>query len=166
MRSTSYLLLVCLSTGCGITDFDITQAIPSETVAGSPLPGPLASLFAIPLDLDISQQIKSMDTGPISSVNLHSLTLTITSTGSDWSFVNEIDVYVSSTKSGTTLPKVEIAHVTSPGMVTVMRFVVDATIDLDPYINEGSEVAGQGMGQAPMMNVTYDGEGVFTVHPV
>jgi hypothetical protein len=107
-----------------------------------------------------------MDTGPISSVTLKSLDLTITSSGADWSFVTEIDVSVSSTKSGSSLPKVEIAHVTSPGKVTDLQFVVDPTVDLNPYINEGSEVDAQGSGSAPSTNVTYDGAGTFTVHPV
>jgi len=163
---SAFLLVVVHLAACGITDFDLTQPVPSQSVPGSPLPGPLASVFPIPLDLDISQQIKSMDTGPISSVTLKSLTLMTTSSGSDWSFVTEIDVYVSSTKSGSTLPRIEIAHVTSPGPTTQLSFDVDASVDLDPYINEGSEVDGQGSGQAPPMDVTYDGDGIFTVHPV
>jgi hypothetical protein len=159
------VLLTSQLAACGITDFNVTQPVPSQTVPRSPLPGPLAAVFPIPLALDISQQIKSMDTGPISSVTLNSLTLTIMSAG-DWSFVSEIDVYVSSTKSGSTLPRVEIAHVTSPGPVTTLSFDVDASVDLNPYINEGSEVDGAGSGDAPAMDVTYDGQGVFTVHPV
>jgi hypothetical protein len=160
------IAVIAALAGCGVADFDISQPIPSQTVQGSPLPGPLASLFAVPLNLDISQQIKAMNTGPISSVTLKSLELTITSSGGDWSFVNEIDVTVSSTKSGTSLPKVEISHVTSPGKVTVMNFTVDTSVDLNPYINEGSEVDGTSTGNAPAESVTYDGEGVFTVHPV
>ena len=166
MRSFALVLTALQLVGCGIADFDVSQPIPAETVQGSPLPGPLAALFPIPLSLDLSQQIKSMDTGPISSVTLKSLTLTITSSGADWSFVDEIDVYVASTQSGSSLPMVEIAHVTSPGSVTTLTFVVDASVNLNPYIDEGSEVSGQGSGQAPSSSVTYDGEGVFTVHPV
>ncbi len=120
-----FLLACCLAAGCGVTDFDITQPIPQQTIPGSPLPGPLATLFPLDLNLDISQQIKAQDTGPIGSVNLSSLSLTLHTAGADWSFVDEVDVYVSSTKQGTTLPKVEIAHVTSPGKVTTMKFVVD-----------------------------------------
>ena len=163
MRCTSLALVLLV--GCGAADFDIHQPIPAQTVPGSALPGPLASIFPIPLSLDLSQQIKAMETGPISGVTLASLTLTITSSG-DWSFVDHIDVTVSSTKSGSTLPTIEIAHVDSPGSVTVLHFTVDSDVNLDPYINEGSEVDGNGMGTTPQMDVTYDGEGVFTVHPV
>lgn len=158
--------LALVVAGCGVTDFDITQPVPQQTIQGSPLPGPLAMLFPIPLSLDISQQIKQMDTGPIGSVTLKSLALTIHSSGADWSFVDEVDVFVSSTQQGTSLPKVEIAHVTSPGKVTTMSFVVDTKVDLKPYVDEGSQVDSQGMGTAPMTDVTYDGKGVFTVHPL
>ena len=159
------LAILAVVAGCGATDFDITQPIPSQTVQGSPLPGPLASLFPIPLSLDISQQIKAMNTGPIGSVTLKSLSLTITSSG-DWSFVDEVDVFVSSTKAGTSLPKVEIAHVTSPGAVMTMNFTCDETVNIKPYVDEGSQVDGQSMGHAPASDVTYDGKGVFTVHPL
>ena len=74
------LVLCLLLTGCGIADFDITQPVPEQQIPGSSLPGPLADLFPIPVNLDISQQIKAMDTGPIDSVSLSALELTITKT--------------------------------------------------------------------------------------
>jgi hypothetical protein len=159
-------ILAVVLAGCGIADFDVTQNIPQQTIQGSPLPGPLAVLFPIPLNVDISQQIKQMDTGPISGVSLKSLTLTIKTAGADWSFVSEIDVYVSSTMSGTALPKVKIAHVTSPGAVQTLKFVIEPGVNLKPYVDEGSQVDGESMGNAPSQNVDYDGQGVFTVHPV
>jgi len=165
MRS---LLLVVVA-GCGITDFDISQPVPEQNIQGSPLPGPLAALFPLPLSLDLSSQIKAMDTGPIGSVTLSSLSLTITSPTDgtqDWSFVQSVDVFVESTKSGTALPKVQIASVTSPGAVTTMTFDVVSGVNLDPYINEGSQVDSTGMGDAPMHDMSYDGTGVFTVHPL
>ena len=163
---------LCLVAGCGVTDFDITQPVPEQTVAGSPLPGPLGALFPIPISLDIAARIKAMDTGPIDSVTLSSLELSITKTdepGSDtddWSFVSEIDVFVSSTASGTTLPKVMIAHVSQPGAVQTIAFDVDASVNLKPYIDEGSRVDGESTGNAPPDDVSYDGSGTFTVHPL
>jgi hypothetical protein len=160
------LWFACALAGCGIADFDISQPIPAQMIPGSPLPGPLAGLFPIPVNLDLQQAIQAMDTGPIGSVTLKSLTLTITSSSGDWSFVSTISVTVASTKSGSTLPQVEIAHVSSPGSVTTLKFVIDPNVNLDPYINEGSEVSGQSSGQAPPNEVDYDGEAVFTVHPL
>ena len=159
-------VLAAALAGCGIADFDVTQNIPQQTIQGSPLPGPLAALFPIPLNVDISQQIKQMDTGPIASVSLKSLTLAIKTAGADWSFVSELDVYVSSSKTGSALPKVKIAHVTSPGAVQTLHFAIEPGVNLQPYIDEGSQVDGQSMGTAPSGNVDYDGVGVFTVHPV
>jgi hypothetical protein len=158
--------------GCGVTDFDITQAVPEQQVQGSPLPGPLAALFPLPLSIDLSSKIKAMETGPIDSVTLSKLTLTITATSmpsgdtDDWSFVDAIHVFVKSNKSDTTLPRVEIANVMNPGAVTTLSFHCDTSIDLDPYVNEGSVVEGESSGRLPADDVSYTGEGVFTVHPL
>jgi len=164
-------VLIALA-GCGATDFDIKQPVIEQRVQGSPLPGPLAVLFPLPLDIDISQKIKQMETGPIDSVTLSKLTLTITATAmptgdtDDWTFVDDIHVFVASNKSGTSLPKIEIANVHAPGAVTTMSFTVKKDVDLQPYVEEGSVVSGESSGRLPEDDVTYDGEGVFTVHPL
>lgn len=143
-----------------------------QRIAGSPLPGPLAGLFPFPLSIDLAAKIKEMETGPIDSVNLKSLALTITATDvaggdtDDWSFIDEIHVFVKSNKSGTALPRVEIAHVTSPGAVQTMKFTVDGKVDINPYVNEGSTVEGESSGTVPADDVSYDGKAVFTVHPI
>jgi hypothetical protein len=166
------LLIALALSGCGVTDFDIEQPIPEQQVQGSPLPGPLAVLFPLPLSIDISQQIKEMETGPIDSVTLSSLTLTITATAmpsgdsDDWSFVDSIRVYVKSSKSGSTLPRVEIANVMAPGAVTTLDFTVMKSVDLQPYVEEGSVVESESAGRLPTDDVSYAGEGVFTVHPL
>ena len=169
-------LLLLLATGCGVADFEVTQLIAEQRVMGSPLPGPLGALFPLPLNIDISQKIKEMETGPIDSVTLTKLTLKVTATAmdgggvggdrDDWSFVDEIHVFVSSTKSGTTLPKVEIASVMNPGGTMTLDFTVLKNVDLNPYINEGSVVEGVSEGRLPEDDVSYDGSGVFTVHPL
>ncbi len=166
-----YFLVVALA-GCGVADFDISQPVLEQRVQGSPLPGPLAVLFPLPLDIDISQQIKQMETGPIDSVTLSKLTLTITATAMSpgdtdtWSFVDAIHVFVKSSKSGSALPRVELASVTAPGPVTTLTFDVERDVDLQPYIEEGSVVEGESSGRLPEDDVSYDGEGVFTVHPL
>jgi hypothetical protein len=157
---------------CGITDFDVDQPIQEQMVTGSPIPGPLQVLFPIPLSLDISAAIKAKDTGPIDSVTLKSLTLSITTTDEpsgdtdDWSFLTSVDVYVSSTKSGSTLPKVKIASASMPGAVQDVKFMVEGGVNLKPYIDEGSMVEGQCSGNAPSDDVSYDGSASFTVHPL
>lgn len=161
-----YLALI-LVTGCGIADFDIDQPIVEQQVQGSPLPGPLATLFPLQLDLDISQKIKAMDTGPIDSVTLKSLSITITKTDEpsgdtdDFSFIDEVHLYVSSTN----LPKVEIAHASHPGAVRTFDFEID-DVDLKPYIDAGGTVDSTGSGTAPPDDVSFDGASTFTVHPL
>lgn len=166
MRSLWFLALA--ASGCGVLDFNIEQKVPEQMVQGSNIPGPLATLFPLPLSLDLSSQIKAQETGPIKSVTLSSLELTIrmpTDGSVDWTFVDQVDVFVASTKSGTTLPKTKIASVTSP-KGQVMHFVVDGSVNLKPYVDEGAQVDSSGTGRAPTQDLTYDGRGVFTVHPL
>lgn len=158
--------LAMTTAGCGIADFDVEQPVPAQMIQGSGLPAPLAAIFPLPLNLDISSKIKARDTGPIDSVTLSSLTLDITSSSGDWSFVTSIDVFVSSSKSGSSLPRAKIASVTSPGAVRTLSFHVEGGVNLKPYIDEGSQVDSAGTGSQPTQDVTFDGKGVFTVHPL
>lgn len=165
LRALVVMCPVIAAAGCGIADFDVEQPVPAQTIQGSGLPAPLAAIFPLPLSLDISSKIKARDTGPIDGVTLSSLTLDITSSGGDWSFVTSIDVFVSSSKSGSTLPKAKIASVASPGAVRTLSFRVEG-VNLKPYIDEGSQVDSAGMGTQPTQDVTFSGKGVFTVHPL
>jgi hypothetical protein len=166
-------VLACvLLAGCGITDFDISQPVPEQQVQGSGIPAPIAALFPLPLSLDLSAEIAKQTTGPIDSVTLSSLELSITATnrpsGDDdtWEFVDEIHVFVRSSADGSSLPRVEIASVVAPGAVTTLVFEVDRSIDIKPYVDEGSIVESEASGTVPTDDVSYDGEGVFTVHPL
>jgi hypothetical protein len=171
-RTVWLACIVPLVAACGIADFDVGQDIPEQHVPGSSIPGPLAALFPVPINLDISSQIKARNTGPINSVTLSSLALTITSTDKpsgdtdDWSFVTHIDVYLESTKAGSSLPRVKIATADRPGAVQTMAFDVDESVNLKSYIDEGSKVDSTGSGTAPSDDVSYDGSSVFTVHPL
>ena len=162
-------VIVC---GCGIADFDLDQPVPEQMVQGSGIPAPLAALFPLPLSLDLTAQIKAHDTGPIDSVTLSSLSLTITKTdepsgdSDDWSFVQSVVVSVESTKPGSTLPKVQIATATSPGPVQTMTFTCDESVNLKPYVDEGSKVDSSGSGTVPPDDVSYDGTSTFHVHPL
>jgi hypothetical protein len=170
MRFPGFLLP--LLAGCSIADFDVDQQIPEQRVPGSAIPGPLAALFPLPINLDIESKIKAQDTGPIDSVTLSSLTLTITATSrptgdtDDWSFCDHVDVFIESRKAGSTLPKVKIASVAMPGAVQTMTFKVEGGVNVKPYVDEGSQVDTTGSGTAPSDDVSYDGKAVFTVHPL
>jgi hypothetical protein len=168
MRTLHLLPYAFVLGGCGIADFTVSQSVPEQTVPGSGIPTPLASLFSLPLNLDLTAAIKQQNTGPIDSVSLDKLTLTITATDmpqgdtDDWSFVSEIHLFV----SGMGLPRVEIAKIVSPGAVTTFDFDVDPGVNLKPYVDQGSTVEGQGSGMEPTDDVSYVGNATFTVHPL
>jgi hypothetical protein len=171
MRTLSLVTLVVMS-GCSAIDFDVDQPVVEQQIQGSGIPAPLAALFPLPLSLDLSAKIKAQHTGPIDSVTLSSLSLSITATDEpsgdhdDWAFVDHVDVFVESTKNGTTLPKVKIATVSAPGAVRTMQFTVEGSVNLKPYIDEGSKVDSSGSGTVPTDDVSYDGVATFTVHPL
>lgn len=166
------LIAILLCAGCSdIVDFDISQDMPEQRVQGSPLPGPLAALFPLPLDLDLASQIEQRESGPIDSISIKSVSLSITDTAraggdtDDWAFVESIRVFVKSSRQGSSLPRVEIASVSAPGAVTTMTFQV-TDVNIKPYVDEGSVVESEGRGTLPPDDVSYDGAAVFTVHPL
>lgn len=172
MRRVFAVLAIGATAACSVADFEVDQPIAEQEVQGSPLPGPISGLFPFPLSLDIGAKIKAMHTGPIGGVHLTRLTIAITPTDApsgdadDFSFIDSVAVFVSSTQQGSTLPKRQIATLTSPGPVATADFDVDSTVDLDPYINEGSMIDTTSSGHAPPDDTTFDGDGTFTVHPL
>jgi hypothetical protein len=171
-------LAVCLTlaalfaSACSsVLDFDVDQDVPEQFVQGTALPGPLATLFPIPIRIDIASKIQAMDTGPIDSVKLGSMHLDITATDQpsgdtdDWSFITGVDLYVQSTKDGSTLPRVKVATATGPVAAARLDFVPE-DVNLLPYINEGCEMTAEAEGSAPADDVSYDGLATFHVSPL
>ncbi len=126
------------------------------------MPNPLAGFFQFPIDLTIKDDIKAMSTGTASSVKLTAIDLHVDGAG-DFSFVDSIDVYVQSSKSGTTLPMVKVASVTSPGAVTTMSFTIVPGVELIDYVNEGVELTTQAHGHEPPADVVFEGTSSFVV---
>lgn len=60
----------------------------------------------------------------------------------------------------------KIASVSSPGATQTLTFNVEHDVNLKPYIDEGSQVDSSGTGTQPSQDVSFDGNGVFTVHPL
>lgn len=161
---------LALVAGCGVADFEINQDVPEQRILGNSLPQPIGGLLPIPLDIDVTAEIEAMETGPIDSISLSELRLEITDTErpagdtDDWEFVTSIQVFVRSTKPDTNLSRYEIAKKDFPGPVERFNFVVDESIDLAPYIEEGAVVETVGRGNVPSDDVWYVGHAVFTVH--
>jgi len=126
----------------------------------------------LPVAIDIQEQIEAMETGPIDSIHLRSLTLTITTTAEgtsdldDFDFIDHVDLYVESTVAGSSLERLRVASLTDPGPVRSASFEVIPGINLLPYVNEGSQMTASGAASVPPDDVTYDGVAVFRVRPL
>ena len=46
------------------------------------------------------------------------------------------------------------------------RVTIDGSVNLKPYVDEGTKVETNGSGTAPPDDVSYDGKSVFRVHPL
>jgi hypothetical protein len=151
--------------GCGLASFDLNQDIPTQTVPGNPL-GPLlpASLFAIPMNIDVQSATDAKGTGPASSVTLESITLTVLSpSGATFDFVSSISISISAS-GNSNLPTQEIAHLDPvPGTASINLQPVPG-VDLLPYINAGATITAAASGHMPSTDTTFDGLVVVTVH--
>lgn len=166
------LLLPILLGGCGALDFDVQQGVPEQRVTGS-LAGALFGTLIpspFPLTIDLAQETKARNTGPVKAAGLKSLTFAITNTASsgsvhDFSFVQTVDIYIESTKSGTTLARQKIADLPSPpGAQTMLSLRTYPDINLLPYINEGSRITSMASGTVPPNDVTFNGQIVVHVN--
>lgn len=158
--------------GCGALDFDVQQGIPEQRVTGS-LAGALFGTLIpspFPLTIDLAQETKARGTGPVKAAGLKSLTFAITDTASagsvhDFRFVQTVEIYIESTKSGTTLTRQKIADLPSPpGNQTTLSLRTYPEINVLPYINEGSRITSMASGTVPPNDVTFNGQIVVHVN--
>ena len=157
--------LACSIGGCGLVSFDVSQSIPSQTVPGNPIGSLLpASLFSIPMNIDIQSETAGHGTGPASSVTLKSITLTITSpSNATFDFLSSISIDISST-GNSSLPEKEIARLQPVPGTTTISIPPSAAVDLLPYINAGATITATVSGNMPSTDTTFDGTVVVTVH--
>ena len=154
--------LLASASGCGLLSFDVDQDIPAQTVPGSPLGALLpVSLFAIPMNVDISSETAAHGTGPASSVTLSSISLTVMSpSGATFDFVDSIAIKISAAG----LPEIEIARLQPvPGAASI-SIPPEGGVDLLPYINAGATITASASGHMPASDTTFAGKVVVTVH--
>ncbi len=171
---TKAVVLACVPlAGClTFSDFDLGRAVPEQTLMGSPVRAPLQSAFPFAMDLDLSEHLAKFDGRRPVQVLLASLELTVTATATpagdvdDFGFIDELHVFISSSREGTALPRVEIAHAKHRGPVSTIPFAVEPTIDLKPYVSELAKVDAVVSGTVPSDDISFDGRGVVTVHPL
>jgi hypothetical protein len=149
--------------GCGILGFDVTQPIPRQTVAGSPLGGLLPlDLFRLPLMLDIQQQTQAMGTGPASSAKLTSLALSILSPPppqGSFDFLAEISISV--VAEGLAAREVAFLRPVPMRQARIELGIVP-DVDLLPYANKGATLTASAKGHLPETTIEFDG--VVVVH--
>jgi hypothetical protein len=168
MYSRRSLVFVLALVGCGLVSFDVDQDIPATTIPGSPLAAVLpagASLFQLPLNIDINAATQGHGTGPARSANLKSLTLTVTvpsaAPGNNFDFLDSIAISISASGQSDQ----EIAHLSPvPKGQTTISITPDSGVDLLPYIKAGANISATASGHEPAQDTTLIGHVVVTVH--
>lgn len=108
------------------------------------------------LEIDLQEELDSQNAGPAKAVYLDALSLTITPTAmpegdtDNFDFIDKVDVFVESTKSGSTLSKKQVAVLENvPENQSTVDFTVIEDVDLKPYIEEGVRLTTSGSGEVP-----------------
>lgn len=155
---------------CGhLASFDVSEDISEQSVQGNPLGALLPSFLPqpFPITVDVKAETAKRDTGPASSVDLKSISFSITphtTPNGNFDFVDEIHIYVETTQQ-TPLPKVEIANLSPvPKGQTTISLNVVPNVDLLPYVNAGATLTATASGHQPAQTTTYDGHIVVTIN--
>lgn len=155
-------LPACASVG----DFDVERRFAEQRVAGSLIATLLDDLFQvpIPMDVNIESETAARDAGPAESARLKALVLEISATAEsatdsdDFGFLDSVDVFMESTRSGTSLPRTRIARALDIGPSRRIDFDVVRSLDVLPYAEEGSRFSSQVEGRVPPDDVTFVGQ--------
>jgi len=159
-------MLALGSSACGVFDFDVSQPVPEQRITGNVLGGLLGSFVPtpFPLTVNLAQEVKARGTGPVKAATLQSLSFEITKTGEPagdadgFDFVKTIEISIESSRSNSALPKLLIADLPNPPGPTrsfLMRTI--PSVNLLPYINEGSKITSTASGTVPADDVTFSG---------
>jgi hypothetical protein len=166
MKSAIALLafsMVAATSGCGLVSFDVSEPIPPQVIAGSPI-GALvpATLFSLPLNIDLAAETAAHGTGPAKSAHLSRLELDVSSpTDGSFDFLDSIAIKVSASGQ----PETEIAKL-SPVPKGQKTISVPPTggVDLLPYIKAGATIKTSATGHLPAKDTTVAGTVVINVH--
>ena len=167
MRWAAALLVA----GCGALDFDVSEPIPQQHIPGDPVAAMAGQLLgnafpnAFNFNIDLKAQQQAHDTGPIDSVHLKTLSLTIDASSPTQNFDWMDDAQISIMASG--LPTKEVAHISPvPKGQKTINFTVDMSIDVKPYIDKGITVSTHATAHATAQDIIFGGNAVFRVSPL
>jgi hypothetical protein len=152
--------------GCGALRFDINQPIAEQKIMGNILASALGVFIPtpFPLTVNLDQETKARGTGPAKSAGLTALSFKLTNVPNpprstdNFDFVDRIEIFVESTKSGTALVKQKVADlIPVPKGLTKIDLQCYPNVDLVPYINEGARISSTASGRVPSNDMTFDG---------
>jgi|GEM_PF-2261663 hypothetical protein len=156
----SLSLLACGSAGIG--SFDVTEESSEAVITGgggSPLGDllPVNNLFPpMTLMINLEEELEEQNAEGAKAIFLQDLEMVITDTEQpegdtdNFDFVDEVNVFVESTKSGTTLEKKQIATLKDvPEGQTSVSFTTEKDVNLKPYVEEGMKLTTAGSGEVP-----------------
>lgn len=162
--SSAFLAL----TACGprgLLSFELGHDIAEQRVEGSPVGGLLGNVVEvpIPLDVDLAAETASRDTGPAQHVYLTELRFDITTTeepagdADDFDFLDAVEIYVESARSGSSLPRRRLAALEAvPRGARRLELRPDG-LDLIEYVREGARLTSSGSGRLPPDDVSFSG---------
>jgi len=158
-------LAACGSAGIG--SFDITEESSEAVIMGgtsSPFGDllPVDNLFPpMTLTINLEEELEEQNAEGAKAIFLQDLQMQITDTQQpdgdtdNFDFVDEVNVYVESTKSGTTLEKKQIATLKDvPEGQTTVSFTTESDVNLKPYVEEGMKLTTEGSGEVPEDNTS------------
>ncbi|MBL0212596.1 MAG: hypothetical protein IPQ07_01790 [Myxococcales bacterium] len=166
---TAIVLVSSFAPGClTASDFDLARPVPEQALVGSTVPVPLPDAFPLSFSLDLSEALGHLPHADLVEIKLAAFTLTVTSAKQpagdvdNFAFLDTLRVYA----TGTTLPRVEIAHARAHGATPTLEFGVADDLDLTPYLFEATTINAIGTGMLPTDDISFDGTIVFHIHPM
>jgi hypothetical protein len=161
MRALRLAACLVAVAGCGLIKFDVDQAIPEQTVPGSPLGALLPPmLFSVPLQVDLEGSAKAHGAGAASGAYLKSVTLTVTAPpGETFAFLDSITLSITA-PGQTEVELAKLAPVPAAGAVTLSPA---ARVNLLPYIKSGATITTKAVGRPPAQDIKFNGKVVITI---
>lgn len=191
LRTLPALLLIGMTAGChGYLEFEgETPAVTVSALLAAECPvGWTGDTVATALADDLEQslyttfasigdqadsEIARRNAGSTDAIKLISLSLQMTDTAnatdmqSSFGFLSSLDIYLESTKPGSSLPRRRIAHNANiPQTATTLPLQVDEDVDLQPYRKEGLRISADMVARSCLRHpITYRAAFIGRVRP-
>jgi len=162
MRRFLFFFVAACNVSLSSVGFDIPYDIPTQTVPGNQTANAAGvavdvPLMPIPVNINLAQEEQQNGvSGVITTVTLTSLSFSITGSGC-FDFVQSISLSIESTNASSSLAPAVIATGANPGCVQTFSLST-SNVNLQPYLDEGAQIAPTVSGIPPASDVTFDGQ--------